>query len=128
MNINKLKALLHQRDISQKEMAEKIGMSEPAMSNAMRRGDFKVATLEKIAKVLNVNMSVFFNDDPVQNTFNEPKATYKTSNNSEIEKLIKERDDALKQYKFALKSINYLLELVKDEYNIDLLADNEPEK
>ena len=62
MNINKLRKIIELKKITQKEIAEKIGLSSNAFSAALKKGDFKVSMLEKIAEVLDVPVSYFFDE------------------------------------------------------------------
>lgn len=60
MDVNRLKDLLQSKKINQRELADKIGYTQTAISQAISRGDFKVSMLEKIADVLEVPMNYFF--------------------------------------------------------------------
>ncbi len=62
MEINKLKELLKSKKLNQRELADKIGYTQTAISQAMSRGDFKISMLEKIANVLDVPISYFFSE------------------------------------------------------------------
>lgn len=135
MNINKLKHIMSVRNVTQKEIADKINMSQTAFSAAMIRGDFKVATLEKIAKVLRVNPGIFFIDDVNSSAendniiLNEPLGNYNirdvAETNKLIDKLTKERDEAILMYTIQIKSMNYLVNFIKDVHGIDLLGEGE---
>lgn len=63
MDTKRLTDLMRLRKISQRVLAEKIGFSQTAISQAINRNDFKVSILEKIAKVLGVPISYFFEDE-----------------------------------------------------------------
>ncbi len=62
MKTNKLIDLLKLRKITQQELGDKIGMSKTALNQALQRQDFKTSTLEKIASVLGVPVSYFFDE------------------------------------------------------------------
>jgi len=62
MNISKLRKLMSTRKVTQKEMAEKVGVSVTTINESLKRGDFKVSILEAIAEVLQVPVSYFFDD------------------------------------------------------------------
>jgi len=74
MKTNKIKSLLKEKRISQRQAAELLGVSVTAFNLALKRGDFRVSWLEKLSKILNVSISEFFH----------------TSTNTEIQKLHKE--------------------------------------
>ncbi|MFQ3578552.1 MAG: helix-turn-helix transcriptional regulator [Bacteroidales bacterium] len=59
MNIKKLEEVRKSRNLSIEELANKIKMSKTGLHNAIKSGIFKIATLEKIAKVLDVPLSYF---------------------------------------------------------------------
>lgn len=131
MDINKLKHIMSVRNVTQKEIADKINMSQTAFSAAMIRGDFKVATLEKIAKVLRVNAGIFFGDDSSdvdKNILNEPSGNYNTCDSDTailIAKLKAERDEAMLMYTIQIKSMNYLVNFIKEVHGIDLLNEGD---
>ncbi len=62
MNINALEQIIELRRTTQKEISENIGITQAAFSHALKRQDFKVSTLELIAKFLQVPVSIFFDD------------------------------------------------------------------
>lgn len=61
MNINILEQILESKNISQRELADMINVTPNTITN-LKKGDFKISTLEKIAKALNVNISIFFDE------------------------------------------------------------------
>ncbi len=63
MNISKLHELMKLKKITQKELSNKIFLSQNAISNILQRGDLKVSVLEKIAEVLSVPVSYFFEEE-----------------------------------------------------------------
>jgi len=104
MNINLLKDILNQKKISQREISDKIGMTQAGFNNALSSGDFKVSTLEKIAEALGVSVCVFFDV--------EVKLPVK----SEIEEILE------KVIKIDSEFLNELLKddsLFKDEMDIE---------
>lgn len=58
--IQKIKELARIKDIPISELAEKIGFTNSGLHRAFANNDLKLSTLEKIANVLNVPMSSFF--------------------------------------------------------------------
>ncbi len=62
MNISKLKKLATVKKLSIKELSEKVGISETGMYKALKKGDFKISTLEKISAILDVPVGYFFEE------------------------------------------------------------------
>ncbi len=60
MDIKMLEGLRKEKKISQKELSEKIGISQVAYANMIKRGDMKVSILEKIAEILDIPVGSFF--------------------------------------------------------------------
>ncbi len=63
-----IRQILKSNSISQKILAEKINMSPEALGKALKRGDFKVSVLEKIAEVLEVPIGTFFGMEKKQDS------------------------------------------------------------
>ncbi len=63
-NLQLIKVLARRKDISIKELADDLGITQQAMSLMMRTGSTKIDTLERIAEKLGVSPSVFFEDTP----------------------------------------------------------------
>ena len=76
-NILKIKALLKEKKITQKDFAERIDVTSQTVINYFNgRSKIDVYTLEKIAKVLDVEVSYFFNGVQETNILNEPLPKY----------------------------------------------------
>jgi len=60
MNYNKITEIATDRRISIPQLAEKIGMSKRGLYVALKENSMRIDTLEKIAKVLEIPISVFF--------------------------------------------------------------------
>ena len=72
MDFNKLEHIRKLKKLSQEELAKSIGMTKNGYYLAIKNGDLKVSTLEKIAEELDVKINVFFEDEK------EPAASYNT--------------------------------------------------
>ncbi len=59
----RIKELAYKNKITIKLLAEKVGISEFGLHRAIKNNDFKVSTLQRIADVLNVPISNFFNTE-----------------------------------------------------------------
>ena len=60
MNGPELRQILTKRNISVNELAEKLNMSEPNLSNQFRVQDVKSGVLERICDALDVKMDFFY--------------------------------------------------------------------
>ena len=60
MNFNYLKKIISEKKLSTKELAEQIGMTYEGLNKAFKEESIKVATLEKICKIINVSPAIFF--------------------------------------------------------------------
>lgn len=56
----KIKILLAEKDLTLSELAEKIGTSQPNLSNKIQRDNFSEKDLMKIAEALGVKYEGFF--------------------------------------------------------------------
>lgn len=56
----KIKMLMVEKDITLSELAEKIGTSQPNLSNKMKRDNFSEKELNQIAEVLDVKYEANF--------------------------------------------------------------------
>lgn len=59
-NLNLIKALAEKKNIRITELAEAVGVSEQQMHLIVRKNSTKIETLEKIARVLGVPVTYFF--------------------------------------------------------------------
>lgn len=59
---NKIKNLIEQSRIQQKELAERIGMTPNGLRNALELDDFRVSTLEKFSEIFKVPITYWFQD------------------------------------------------------------------
>jgi len=63
MNLSNIETLRKEKNISQEKLANLIEMSKVGYQKAIQNGDLKVSTLVKIAEVLDVPVSYFFEYD-----------------------------------------------------------------
>ena len=75
-----IKKILLDRNISASQLAILIGTSKQYVSQMLDREDIKVSTLQKIAEVLNVEVSKILGEN-VQSIVNEPIVHYKKQKN-----------------------------------------------
>lgn len=62
-NFKIIRELCKSKKIELKELAEKVGISKTALYELIDRGSTKTEILEKIANVLDVDISIFFKSD-----------------------------------------------------------------
>jgi len=70
MNINTIRKLIKEKEITQNDIASQMGISGNAISQKLKKGDFKVSDLEKMAKILEVPVNYFFEEEKNENGFN----------------------------------------------------------
>ena len=63
-NLNLIKALAESKNIPITQLAQAVGVSEQQIHLMVRKNSTKIETLEKIARVLNVSVSVFLTKTP----------------------------------------------------------------
>lgn len=63
-NLQKIKILCEQRNIQQKELAKRVGITSQSIIDMINRNSTKTEILEKIAKELNVPVGYFFDEAP----------------------------------------------------------------
>lgn len=74
-NLLKIKALMSEKKITQKQLADDIGITRQTVANYFNgRSTIDVLTLGKIAELFNVDVNYFYNDKP--NQANEPAEPY----------------------------------------------------
>ena len=76
---NKITELRKKLKITEKELAEKVGMSLTGFRQAMAKDDFKVSTLTILAKILKAPVSYFF-DETGRNVVSDNKVIYANTN------------------------------------------------
>lgn len=103
----KIKELCFLKGITINQLADKIGMSA-SFYTTLKKGSWKVETLEKVADALGVPMRVFFEEN--SETWPEPKLI------KEIEVLGKENDELLER----IRARRSLLRLISESLNLIL--------
>lgn len=62
MRLELIKELCKNRQISIKNLATNVGISEPTLYRCIRMNQIQAEILEKIAQVLNISVSAFFDE------------------------------------------------------------------
>ncbi len=66
----RVKEICKSLKITQKELAERMGMLPESLNRILSGGNPTLMTLQNIAKALNVNVSDLFDDDPTEKKIN----------------------------------------------------------
>ena len=117
-NYNKIKELSTEKHIPFNALAEKIGVSRAGLYRTIENQTLSVAVLEKIAKVLEVPITAFFDLDPVD--LEEIKRLnaeieLRDSNIHELKYRIAEYRTSIKFYRREIKDLlNSLLDYIND--------------
>jgi len=90
LNTNKLKIALKREKITQKELSEKLGLSERGLGQMIINNSFKVSTLEEISSIIGVSMTYWWDDEDELSVLNEPNEEYKIDPKMEILNLKRE--------------------------------------
>lgn len=126
MNTKRLNDLLTDNKISKADIVKGADISRPALDSILSGGDFKVSTLEKIAKFLKVHVGYFF--DPVSEDYTATGTQGVAARH--IEKLEQYSGDTSETQKQLTETQAQLIEAQK--LIIDLLSsgkqENTPEK
>ena len=67
LNLQKVKDLAKDKNISLNEVAEKLEMSPQALSRMLKENSTKISTLEQLATIFGVSVSCFFDEDAIVN-------------------------------------------------------------
>lgn len=70
-NLLKITEILNKKNIPIGEFAQSIGMTYQGLNKIIRENSTKIDTLELIAQKLDVSVSTFFNETPVENQSEE---------------------------------------------------------
>ncbi len=84
MNLQRIKLLAEQQNISIRKLSNVIDKTEQGLHSAIRNNTLKAADLDLIAKALNVSISIFFEDDNNVNSSNIKDSTVISADNSNI--------------------------------------------
>lgn len=114
MQLDKIKSLAEKKGISIRDLSEKINLTAEGIYQNIRKNSIKAETLEKIAELLEVPVSYFFDDKMSEaltngHTVVNHKGSVKISQNNTTFDDCKKEVDALKKEIEYLKEINNLL-------------------
>ncbi len=90
-NLKLIRQLSKDRNISIRELAQKIGRNESSIQSAIRRGTTNSSTIELIARELGVSAGIFFDESDVN------KATIELQREiAYLKELLKEKERTIK--------------------------------
>lgn len=72
LNLSKIKPLLRQRGMTAQQVAKELGITVQALCKMTRENTTKISTLEQIAKLLDVPVSYFFDEEIATEEKTEP--------------------------------------------------------
>lgn len=111
MNISKIKKLAEDKHISIKKIADHINMSEQNIYRCFNKNEIKAGDLEKIAQLLEVSISYFFDESTEPKQVAQSKTGHAVVNhkgNVSINDKNTNFDDCKKEVEALKKEIEYL--------------------
>jgi len=99
-NLFIIRDLSEKKKITIRKVAEQIGITEGALQNMMKKGSTNTSTLEKIARILEVPVGYFFDED-----YNNEKYHINSDNITKIHKPTKYMDKILETQEITLFDI-----------------------
>lgn len=91
MNYYRIKRELERRNISIRSISKNIGVTEQGLHQMIRNGSMKISVLEEISKFLNVDVTVWFQDERKALQVNEDITKYKRFSEDEELKSLNEQ-------------------------------------
>lgn len=93
-NFQKIKELAQERNMSLASIAEQVGITKVGMSILIRENKTLTQTIEKIAKVLDVPVGYFFDDDV---NFPRPEQQAAPQDTAQLLEIIAQKDKIIEQ-------------------------------
>ena len=112
-NLQLIKGLIEKKNWSIEQFGEKIGLKRGSVYNIIAENSTKIETLEKIAEVLNVPITIFFEDSTLTGNIQESSPDYSGINRqpSSVDNLIKQNGDLIKQVSDLILMQNNLINM-----------------
>jgi transcriptional regulator with XRE-family HTH domain len=116
---NKIKILAGENKISLKDLAEKIGLSEQGLHSGIKKQTLSVTNLERIAELLGVPVSYFFEDKEYTDKVEENAVVYgkKTADVHELEIELAVALTRIEELRGQVEYFRKLYEKVMEEKN-----------
>lgn len=114
MRLELIKELCKNRQISIKNLATNVGISEPTLYRCIRMNQIQAEILEKIAQVLNISVSAFFDESVTDIHGNVIGNNNVAAIHGSINVANTNTNDVIKEYESKLAEKNDQINLLKD--------------
>lgn len=114
MRLELIKELCKNRQISIKNLATNVGISEPTLYRCIRMNQIQAEILEKIAQVLNISVSAFFDESVTDIHSNVIGNNNVAAIHGSINVANSNAKDIIKEYESKLAEKNDQINLLKD--------------
>lgn len=114
MRLELIKELCKNRQISIKNLATNVGISEPTLYRCIRMNQIQAEILEKIAQVLNISVSAFFDESVTDIHGNVIGNNNVAAIHGSINVANPNTNDVIKEYESKLAEKNDQINLLKD--------------
>lgn len=114
MRLELIKELCKNRQISIKNLATNVGISEPTLYRCIRMNQIQAEILEKIAQVLNISVSAFFDESVTDIHGNVISNNNVAAIHGSINVANPNAKDIIKEYESKLAEKNDQINLLKD--------------
>lgn len=114
MRLELIKELCKNRQISIKNLATNVGISEPTLYRCIRMNQIQAEILEKIAQVLNISVSAFFDESVTDIHGNVIGNNNVAAIQGSINVANPNAKDIIKEYESKLAEKNDQINLLKD--------------
>lgn len=114
MRLELIKELCKNRQISIKNLATNVGISEPTLYRCIRMNQIQAEILEKIAQVLNISVSAFFDESVTDIHGNVIGNNNVAAIHGSINVANPNAKDIIKEYESKLAEKNDQINLLKD--------------
>ena len=121
---NKIKNLMDVRKLTYEELANLIDMSRTGFHGAIQKGDLKVSTLNKIAKVFEVPITYFFEEELTQTNETMNNITIGGINNKNNKVIVSGDKIEIERLRKEIEYLKEQIEVLK-ENNKSLKTDKE---
>ena len=101
-NLHLIKVLARKKNLTLKEVAEQLGITQQALSLLIRTGTTRIDTLERIAELLDVSPAIFFEDGHAQSAVAQEHSIAVGGSNNKVNgqadgyiELLKKKDEQI---------------------------------
>ena len=115
-NFQLIRVLIKKRNLSFEALCDKADISTQALRDAIKRNSTKTEYIERIAKILNVPISYFFEDGINEDQYNRVEDVTQTTENIEIthlKNIIEEKNTRIEELKDHIKTLQEKIKSTK---------------